>query len=320
MAKLKVFGNSTNNYSTKESSSCLDTTSKWKNCASRAQKVADNESKIASKTSSLKKIASKQKNHASTIHAMANSAKKLSATKSSASDNLLLIVEDISLSAGIAWLFFDSFWWSIPLMGFVIHFNGIRFNEKLTKEKESSFLVEYKELLRNLISGLETGHSVENAFMDAERVHRQLFGENSILMSDLHALNVSVSLRTPVEKAFYDFARIYPYEEVENFASIFSFGKRLGGNYIENLRSTARKLEEKVDLKQDIAANYAQKQLELSIMSIMPSAIIAYLKIASPNFLEPLYHNLFGVMLMSACLAIYLMAILLGNKIVDIEV
>ena len=89
---------------------------------------------------------------------------------------------------------------------------------------------------------------------------------------------------------------------------------------MDNLRSTARKLEEKVELKQEIAATFAEKRLELSVMSVMPMAIILYMKLGSPEFLAPMYHNLLGMLIMSGCIIAYLAAMILGKRIVDIEI
>ncbi len=230
------------------------------------------------------------------------------------------VVQDIGLSLLIAWIFYDTLWMAIPLMIPVVILNGKRFKQECRRRDEKRFTSEYKELLANLIAGLESGYSVENAFIEAERSHFALFGKGSLIIADIHVINQAVGLKTPVEKAFEAFAAKYPYEEVTGFASVFSFGKRLGGNYVDNLRSTAKKIEEKVELKQDIAATIAQKRLELTVMSVMPILIIAYMRVCSGGFLAPMYHNLTGAVIMSVCIAVYVAALFIGRKVVDIEV
>ncbi|MBR1634077.1 MAG: type II secretion system F family protein [Lachnospiraceae bacterium] len=232
----------------------------------------------------------------------------------------MLAAEDVGLALLLAWTFYDAYWMAIVLLAPVVFFNGRRYWEKQSQQREKQFIAEYKEMLKNLISGLEAGYSVENAFAEAERQHRQLFPEQSVLAAELHAINAATALRTPIERAFGEFAGRFPYEEVLGFAEIFSFGKRLGGNYVENLRTTARKLEEKVELKQEIAATFAEKRLELSVMSVMPMGIVVYMKLGSPEFLAPMYHNVLGITVMSGCIAVYLGAILLGKRIVEIEI
>lgn len=217
-------------------------------------------------------------------------------------------------------MFYDLWGMALVLFIPVAVWNGRRFREKQRRQKEERFIVEYKELLRNLISGLETGYSVENAFLEAERQHRHLFETDSVLLPELHAINGAVALRVPIEKAFHSFAERHPYEEVLSFASIFAFGKRLGGNYIANLRTTARKLEEKMDLKQEITTMFAEKQLELSVMSVMPMVIIAYMKVGSAGFLAPMYRNPVGMIIMTGCIGIYVVALTIGRQIISIEV
>ena len=233
---------------------------------------------------------------------------------------MILVAEDIGLALLIGWVFYNNLWASIPLLIPVSYLNGNRYYEKHDRRRQENFIAEYKELLKNIISGLETGFSVENTFVEAEKLHLRLYGSDSVLLSDLHAVNAAVKLRTPIETAFEEFAARHPYEEVTSFASVFSFGKRLGGNYIDNLRATARKLEEKVGLKQEIAATIAQKRLELSVMSVMPMLIITYMKISSGDFMSPMYDNLLGRIVMSGCVLVYAAARVLGKKVISIEV
>ena len=123
-------------------------------------------------------------------------------------------------------------------------------------------MVEYKEFLLGLISSLESGYSVENAFLEAEQGIVRMFGANSVIAGELHRMNAKVELKAPVERAFLEFAASFPYEEAVNFANIFAFAKRLGGDYIRNIRRTAEKIEQKVELKQEITAAVAEKQME----------------------------------------------------------
>lgn len=224
------------------------------------------------------------------------------------------------LAFSIAWIFYDSVYAFFLLLVPVIYVNGKRYSYKVKVNEEKEFIEQYKEMLKNVVSALETGYSVENAFVEAQRQQEKRFGKEAIVTKELRRINTAVSLKKPIEKAFFEFAERFPYEEVENFAEIFSFGKRLGGGYVDNLRTTAVKLEEKVALRQDISATIAQKQLELYVMSIMPVGIILYMRIGSPGFMNPLYHNPFGIVIMSVCIGVYILAIWLGKKVVSIEI
>ena len=62
------------------------------------------------------------------------------------------------------------------------------------------------------------------------------------------------------------------------------------------------------------------RQLEQRIMNIVPFGILLYISAASEGFFDVLYRNAAGVVLMSICMAVYIGAVFLSGKIVDIEV
>lgn len=202
----------------------------------------------------------------------------------------------------------------------VVVVNEKRYEEKKKRLAEQKFMEEYKEMLLGLVSSLESGYSVENAFRETEGIVSKMYGKKGALVDELRKMNGRVALKEPVEQAFLEFADVFGYEEVTSFANIFVFAKRLGGDYIKNIRRTAVKIEEKIELKQEIAAAVAEKQMELNVMTVMPMAIITYMRIGSGEFLDPLYHSIGGALFMTVCIGLYLAAIVVGKKIVDIKV
>ena len=62
-----------------------------------------------------------------------------------------------------------------------------------------------------------------------------------------------------------------------------------------------------------------QMQME-RIMEIIPFAIIGYLGITSPGFLDILYHNITGAAVMTVCLCIYIVGFVFAERIMKIEV
>ena len=86
------------------------------------------------------------------------------------------------------------------------------------------------------------------------------------------------------------------------------------------IRSTAGQMTEILDTRREIDTLLSARAYEQKIMSIMPAAILLYLRVGSAEFLEGLYHCLPGAAVMTACLAVYLAAYILGKSLVDIEI
>ena len=75
-----------------------------------------------------------------------------------------------------------------------------------------------------------------------------------------------------------------------------------------------------IDVEREIDTIMSAKRAEFKIMSVIPFAMIGYLKLSFPEFLDVLYGNVAGVLIMSVCLAIYLISYEWGRHMVEIEV
>ena len=52
-------------------------------------------------------------------------------------------------------------------------------------------------------------------------------------------------------------------------------------------------------------------------MNLMPMGILLYLKVTSPGYFDVLYGNVAGVCVMSVCLAVYLAAYALSERMME---
>ena len=86
------------------------------------------------------------------------------------------------------------------------------------------------------------------------------------------------------------------------------------------MRDTVRDISGKIEVEKEIQTLLAARKLEFKVMCIIPAGIILYMRIAFPEFMNVLYGNVLGVVLMSICMGIYIAAYRIGQKIVDIEV
>ena len=89
---------------------------------------------------------------------------------------------------------------------------------------------------------------------------------------------------------------------------------------MEIIRNAVRQMGEKIDVEREITTLVTGKKLELKIMTMIPLGMVLYMKISFPEFLDVLYGNLAGVIIMSICLLVYVVAYEMGRRIVEIEV
>ena len=219
------------------------------------------------------------------------------------------------MSGLIAYLFYNSCFGmivAIPVFFgvYVLYFYQIQ-KKRLAKIKE-----EFREVLMSVANGLAAGSSVERTFLDAEENIKTLYKEDSVLREDIHEINQKVQMGMAVEKQFYAFSQKSKVEDIETFGELFLYAKRIGGDYVKNIRKLSLRMDEKIALKEEMESLLAEKMLELRIMSVVPLGILFYLRLSAATFLVPLYQNVGGVLVMTGCFLLYVGSVLLGIVII----
>lgn len=171
-----------------------------------------------------------------------------------------------------------------------------------------------------ITAGLLAGYSLENAFADAQKELKTLYGPESRMQKELEKINRQTAMNQPIEQVFCKFAKSCGVEEMESFSEILSFAKRSGGDFIGILQGTVENIADKIRIEEEIGTMIAERKLEQKIMNAAPLFVLFYLDIASPGYLNVLYKNPFGIFIMTFFLLAYLAAILLSERMGRIEV
>jgi tight adherence protein B len=216
-------------------------------------------------------------------------------------------------------LFYQSFFGILLLSPIVYLYRRIKITH-LKKERKWKLNLEFKEGIQALSAALEAGYSAEHAFEEAYKDLTQIFHENSMILNEFLYIINQLRMNITVEKALTDFAERTGIEDIQSFSEVFNTAKRTGGDLINVIRVSSHIISDKIEVKREIITLVAGKRLEANIMKVIPLFILFYLSVSSPGFLNPLYHNLTGIAVMSVFLLCYLGAYMLIDKITAIEV
>ncbi len=241
-----------------------------------------------------------------------------SRTSAAAAGHLAAIAAAAALTAAACWLFYNSFagvFWFPVFAVFCLWVEGRQRTDRL----RDRFLGDFREFLLLVSGSLTAGSAMENACLYAERELARMTSANSGVLDMIRRINRRVGMNVPLEQAFMEQADERPYEELQSFAQMLSFLRRLGGNYAEAVQRAADRIGERIDVEQEIQVMLSEKKLELRIMSVMPAAVLAYVRLTSPEYLTAVYGSPRGILFMSICLAVYLGAVLLGLWMIRIR-
>ena len=119
---------------------------------------------------------------------------------------------------------------------------------------------------------------------------------------------------------FYAVLTAFSLNYAAYFAEIFRYAKRSGGDLMAVIKNTAQIIQQKEEVMSEVDTIISGKKMEQRVMSLIPAVIVIYLKVTAKEFIQPLYGNIAGIIIMTVCLAVYVVSDMWAKRIVNIEV
>ena len=223
------------------------------------------------------------------------------------------------LLGAVSYLFYGTLWVAILFSPYLI-WHMKNWKRERIRKKQQDFRFQFKEMILSMASALSVGYSVENAVKESYKDLRTIYKQEDTILQELSFMIRQIQMNIPVEQAFLELSNRVRDEEVETFVTVFAMAKRSGGDAVEIIRNAVRQMGEKIDVEREIVTIMSAKKLEFRIMTLIPFGMILYLRMSFPEFFQVLYGNLIGIVVMSLCLGIYLLAYICGKRMVEIEV
>jgi len=223
-----------------------------------------------------------------------------------------------AIGAFIGYVFYSNLFGILILMPY-----GLIYVNKKKKElinlRKWELNLELRDGLMSISSALSAGYSVENSFREAILDLRLMYPPDSLIIKEFERIVYHVNMNVTLEDIVRDFAKRSDVDDISNFTEVLATAKKTGGDLIKIIKSTTNIISDKIEIKREIVTLTSAKKLEASIMSVIPLGIVIYLRVCSPGFLNPLYHNVFGFIFMTIILIVYYITYLVTkNNIITI--
>jgi tight adherence protein B len=136
-----------------------------------------------------------------------------------------------------------------------------------------------------------------------------------------------VNLGLPFDQALENMVRRVRSDDLELMATAISIQHQVGGNLAEILDSIAYTIRERIRIKGEIRTLTAQQRLSGYVVAGLPIGLAAFLFVAAPGFMEPMFANPPAILGLPAGVVILMfggfmmfLGFLAIRRIVDIEV
>lgn len=232
----------------------------------------------------------------------------------SVSEKIIAVIESVGVVCLLAYFFYRSFIAIIPLsIAGALFFAGLK--KKAIAKKLEELEMQFKECILSVSTSLKAGYAVENAFIESAEDMKQLYGGGALIVKELELIRRGIVVNYTLEELLQNFAKRSGSSNIRQFADVFVIAKRNGGNLPEIIKTTSEIIGRQIDSRGEIKAILSGRRMEQNIMKLMPFAIILYVGASSKGYFDSLYGNLQGVLIMTVCLGIYILAYFLGEKI-----
>lgn len=223
----------------------------------------------------------------------------------------------ISVITGL--LFYNNLWISCILLFLFPYY--LKKQKKLQIEKEQFELeIAFQDALQSLTSALEAGYSVENSLNEIIKDLKIIYPKDTKIIIEFEFMKRQIENNISIETVFLEFANRTRLEDIESFAEVFLTAKRTGGDIVKIAKTTCTTIAEKTEVLQEIQTMITAKKFETKIMKLVPYIMLSYFRLFSPDYLDVLYGNLAGIILMSILLLLYQGANILARTIIEIEI
>lgn len=220
----------------------------------------------------------------------------------------------------VGYVFYRNWILSAILMLFSVKFPEIR-TKQIIEKRKNQLTLQFKDMLYSLSSALSVGKSVETGIRDSLQDLRVMYPDpNTDILREMEYILRGIGMNNTVEEMFAQFGERAHLEDIDNFVDIFVTCKRTGGDLIEVMRSTSNTIGEKIEVKQEINTMVSGKKYEFNFMMILPVIMVEFLALTSGDYMDPVFTEPAGIAAMTAAIAIFAVAYVVGSKIMKIDI
>lgn len=227
------------------------------------------------------------------------------------------LMEGVGIVFLFSYFFYRSYLALFFLSPLVIFYRKYK-KEQLVKRKREQLEIQFKETLLAVQNNLQAGYSMENAFIESYQDVIRIYGKNSYMAEELRRILKGIKNGNTLENMLMDLADRSPDSEIAEFANVYSIACKTGSKWDEVISKTASVITQKIEVKEEIEILIHGKKMENKVMCMVPFFILFYMDLTSKGYFDILYHNPAGIIIMTICLAVYILAYMLGEKITEI--
>lgn len=191
-------------------------------------------------------------------------------------------------------------------------------NESLRIKRDKKLQKQFINFMETLATSLTAGTTINDSFVNAKNDLANQYSEGELIIVELSEIINGMNNGKTLEEMLESFGERSNNEDIQNFSNVMKNCYRLGGNFKDVVRRTRDIISDKIAISEEIETKISSNKLQHNAMCVMPIALVAMLKVSSPDFASNLASGL-GVVVTTFAIGIFVGSYFWGQKIIDIR-
>jgi tight adherence protein B len=142
----------------------------------------------------------------------------------------------------------------------------------------------------------------------------------SPMSQELEVLVKEYELGTPLDQALENLGQRINSKVLTGTVTALKIARRSGGNLTEMLETAASALREFARLEGVVRTKTAEGKAQAFVIGMIPLPMVLGVRSMDPRFFEPLFHSFLGQLIIAGAAVLWVLAILLARKILDVDI
>ena len=201
--------------------------------------------------------------------------------------------------------------WAALVIGSFLPYAVVSYRRQKRFEKIEEL---FPEAIDTLARAVRAGHAFTTALeMISNEIAEPLAGE-------FRKLYEEQKFGMPVRDALMNLTQRVPLVDIKFFVTAVMLQRETGGNLAEILDNLSYMIRERFKIQRQVRVHTAQGRLTMALLMAMPPTVVAILYMFSPQFVQPLFHDPIGHVLLVGSITLQTIGYFVIRKIIKIQV
>jgi len=216
----------------------------------------------------------------------------------------------LGLSACTLWL--RDILWTLPMPAVI--FAPKVFLNKATAQRVSQVEAQVEPWVNAVANALKASPSLGEAICSTTTL------VPSPMSLELEVLVKEYELGTPLDQALENLSQRINSKVLAGTVTALKIARRSGGNLTEMLESAASSLREFARLEGVVRSKTAEGKAQTLVIGMIPVPMVLGVRCIDPHFFDPLFHSFMGQLIVGGAAVLWVLALLLARKILDVDI